>query len=150
MMMFGIIDPERRTYRHQIEAPDVNDALVQAGLTPGKVDHGVLFRLSTRGGIGYVVYEYGMFVPAARQHYFAVGDTLIAGRTVLYEFAENGRTIDLHPDWVIAPRWFSSVEEIEAAIEAGEVRRPQMAVNGEVLWQWPQPAPPDLAEKVTL
>jgi hypothetical protein len=130
-MRYVIIDPQHRTI-----LPGNFDSLRTAeqfaGLDPDKVDHGMLTRR-----IGYVVFEFGLFVPPVDQHYFAIGRQLIAGNAVLYGVDEAGESVDLMGSTIPDVRWFLGENDVEAAIEAGEIDRPQTAVNGCVMWQWP-------------
>lgn len=147
-MRYGILNPRARTLTYH-DANDPRTVYRQAGLRDLETDHGVLAPLPHRGGIGYVVYQYGFYVPPAQQFYCSITGTnaLIAGPAVLYEFAEGGATIDLD-DWKLEPIWFSGPEAVEEAIEAGSVSRPVIAINGEIVWAWPQPAPSDIAAQV--
>jgi hypothetical protein len=123
------------------------DALKNAGLTPGKVDHGTI-----RRGLAIVVDEYGLFVPPDQQRYFAIGRHLYAGpAAVLYGFDEQGETIDVdiqycrHGFHPLSPtrfgRWFDSIDEIEAAIAKGEIDRPVIGSSDQIIWKWPGPRP---------
>jgi hypothetical protein len=54
---------------------------------------------------------------------------------VLYAFDPAGETINLElPPPVM---FYKSHVEVEAAIQRGEIRRPEQSVNGVVFWQWP-------------
>jgi hypothetical protein len=130
-MKYVLINPVLRTATSGDYA-SLQDAEVAAGLDPGKVDHGMISR-----SIGYVVYEFGLFVPPAEQHYFAIGQTLIAGSAVLYGCDQFGESVDLMRSAIPDIRWFLGANDVEAAIEAREIARPQTAVNGSVMWQWP-------------
>lgn len=83
--------------------------------------------------------EFGLYEPADKQHYFAVEARLYAGNAVMYAFDVKGKTVDLEA--YPPPRWFSSTEAIEDAIQHGTVVRPVVSVNGTVLWRWPEPVP---------
>lgn len=143
-MRFGIVTPTAKTIRF-VNARSVREAVRMAGVDPDKTDHGVVVRGSDGGGIGVVVFEFGFYVPAERQQYFAMGDRLYAGPAVLYQFNEQGATVDLHGH--PPPMWLDTKESVEMAITLGFVPRPEIKVNGEVIWSWPQPAPPDLVEE---
>lgn len=145
-MKFGILDPEKLTFE-LVEAANGHAAYKLARLHPMKTDHGTLMRLPNAGLINYVCYEFAFFVPVTKQHYCAIGDRLIAGRAVIYQTNRHGYTIDLD-GWRITPTWFGSADQVETAIAAGVVNRPMLSVNGELLWQWPQRPPPDLAERM--
>lgn len=110
---------------------DLVDTEKSAGLDPYAVDHGVV-----APGIGIVVFEYGLFVEPQQQSYFAINGHLYAGCAALYGFDDEGETVDL--DKIPEIQWMDSVEHIEREIAAGRVKRPQIAVNGKVQWQWPQ------------
>ena len=130
-MKYVLVNPILRTATAGDYA-SLQDAEVAAGLDPGKVDHGMISR-----SIGYVVFEFGLFVPPAEQSYFAIGQTLIAGSAVLYGVNAWGESVNLHRSTIPDIRWFLGANDVEAAIEAREIIRPQTAVNGSVMWQWP-------------
>lgn len=117
-----------------IDAPEVPDALLMIGLTPGEVDHGMI-----APRIGYVVHQYGLFVPPADQSYCSVAGRLIAGPCLMYGVGEHGETIPLTKSIAPYVTFYLGVNDVEAAIARKEVRRPQMSVNGDVTWVWPQP-----------
>lgn len=146
-MKFAIIDPQAKAF-DRIEAADVVAAYREARLDPMRTDHGTLMLLENDHRVCYVVYEFGFFVPPPQQHYCAIGERLIAGRALLYEADRYGRTVNLDDAIGIDVTWFKSADEVEIAIAAGAVIRPELAVNGEVIWAWPQPAPPEFAERV--
>jgi hypothetical protein len=139
-MKFAIINPTAMTVRWA-EANEVWDLYPEAGLpSSGHVDHGIIAPY-----VAIVVYEFSLFVPPKEQRYFAIGRKLFGGPAILYGFSEEGITIDLpHMPQV----FFMTVAGIEDAIERGQIDRPTMAVNGEVIWQWPGPAPASVTEKV--
>jgi hypothetical protein len=133
MTRFVVVNPHKRTVE-SVEAASVRDAQNTVGL--GKVDHGVIVK-----GLGYCVDEFGLFVPPSEQKYFGVFGVLIAGPAVFYAYDEAGETLDLRRSEFPDVRFYLGVNDIEAAIERGEIERPFMAVNGIELWRWPQPAP---------
>jgi len=96
-------------------------ALKEAGLTPGKVDHGTVMP-----GLSIVVDEHSLFAPPDRQHYFAIDRRLYAGNALLYGSDKAGKTCDIDLDhcrkWYC--RWFDNADAVEAAIAAGEIDRP--------------------------
>ena len=117
-----------------VDCKTLHDAETLAGLNRNEVDHGTVKR-----GVGYVVYEFGHFMPVSEQHYFAMAGRLIAGNAVLYGYDELGKTIDLDQAPIVF--FFEDLGEIERAFGGGICQRPQLTVNGEVLWQWPDPPP---------
>jgi hypothetical protein len=128
-MKFGLIDAKKRTAK-------INDfgyfelALKAAGLTAGNVDFGQLSR-----HVHIVVWEYSLFAPVHKMHYFSVVKMLFGGNAVIFASDEGGNTIDLP---MLPPvTFFKDVEAVELAIDRGEVERPQTMVNGAVLWRWP-------------
>jgi len=136
-MKFLLIDPKARKL-HVGDFPELNDAKIAAGLNPREVDHGTVARR-----LSIVVYEFSLFVPPEEQFYFSLGDQLFAGSAVIYQTNSIGETVNFdktiltatfpNPGWL---RWYRSVNEIEAAISGGTLRRPQTAVNDTVLWSW--------------
>jgi len=132
-MKFGIVKPRTRE-GYTVECETLRDAELVAELDPGAVDHGVV-----ADGIGIVVYEFGLFVPPVDQSYFAIGGRLYAGNAVLYGFHEDGETADL----VRLPQisMLSDYRAVERAIAERRIVRPEMSVNGKVMWQWPSAAP---------
>lgn len=118
--------------------PAIRHAEMAAGLSPGHLDFGMFGR-----DMGYCVFEFGLFEPESIG-YCAIYKTLIAGNAVLFRVnPDNGETVDWHEDFggasVPPIRFFgSSQAEVERGISRGLVERPVMAVNGEVLWRWPE------------
>jgi hypothetical protein len=133
MSRFVVVNPRKRT-KEIIECDSIVDAQASVGLYG--VDHGVICH-----GLGYCVYEYGLFVPPLEQSYFGLGGHLIAGPAVFYGFDETGETVDLRLSEFPDVRFYLGINDVEAAIDRGEIERPFMAVNGVELWHWPQPAP---------
>jgi hypothetical protein len=113
------------------------------GLDPFKTDHGVIRRAGAVTGIGFVVFEFAFYVPASEQHYCGIGSRLIAGDAVLYGFRKDGKSVDLTDDdlQAVAVRWFNDVDEIETEIAAGTLVRPEITINKELIWRWPQATP---------
>jgi len=130
---FIIVDPAKRLVTGA-RFETLQDAERFAGLNPDEVDHG-----SHKRGIGYVVYEFGMFVPAREQFYFGLEGRLIAGPAVFYGYDQLGETCNLTE--IPEPVWFERVAQIEFAIKHGRIKRPEIRANGKLIWQWPQPAP---------
>ncbi len=128
-MKFAVINPKERTFKYA-DWIDFAAAKREAGL--GHVDHGVCAH-----GIGIVVSEFGLYEPTDKQSYFAIGAQLYAGNAVMYAFDAHGKSIDLitYPP----PRWFSSADAVEDAIQRRTVARPEVSMNGKVLWRWPEP-----------
>jgi hypothetical protein len=134
-MKYVIVNPKHRAWSTQ-DFPDIDTAKRAAGLDPGSIDHGMLAR-----SVGYCVYEFGLFVPPAEQSYFSIGKTLIAGPALFYGVGEAGETIDLMRSQLPTPFFYLGANDVEAHIQAGDILRPTMAFNGELIWKWPDPAP---------
>jgi hypothetical protein len=131
MMQFQIIDSDKASVR-SFKCASLNEAMVAAGLKPGQVDFGGVCE-----GVTVVVYEFGLYVPKEKCRYFSIGRQLFVGNGVLYGHDQRGETVDLpSPPPVIFYRDFSAVEQ---AIGWNQIDRPQISVNGTVLWRWPEP-----------
>jgi hypothetical protein len=133
MTQFQIIKPKTRE-AFEVQCEELHDAIRQAGLDPAATDHGMVMR-----SMGIVVYEFGLFDPPAEQSYFSLLGRLYAGNAVLYGVGPDGGTVDLKT--LAIPFWLPTVDDVEKAIAAGLCPRPQMSVNGDAFWNWPQPAP---------
>jgi hypothetical protein len=88
--------------------------------------------------MAYVVHEFGMFAPAAQQHYCGIAGHLIAGAAVLYGVGDEGETVDLMKSAVPDVDFFLGVNDVENAIHVGKVKRPVIRINGDLIWQWPR------------
>jgi len=132
-MKFGIVDPHaaRVEIVHAKEWPDVAKTL---GIESGQTDHGLIVR-DASGGLGMFCYEFGLFIK--EQRYFSVGRMLVGGAAVFYCFNDMGETVDLHEMPPII--FYRDAHEVERAIRAGDIERPKIAVNDNVLWRWPEP-----------
>src|SRR5262245_23390590 len=144
-MRFVLVDPRLRGARF-IQAKDIGAAITRAGLDRNETGHGIIAREQTRG-IGIFVHEFSLFVPVQRQVYFAIGRHLYAGNAVLYAFDYVGKTIDFALP-IPMLTFFGSALEVEEAIHRDLIDRPQLVLNGEVLWSWPAEAPPQFCEAV--
>ena len=140
MTRFITINPRKRKVE-AVSFDNIVQAIASVGLA--NVDHGVLAR-----GLGYCIYEFSLFVPPSEQHYCGLAGHLIAGPAVLYGFDQAGETVDLRLSEIPDVTFYLGVNDVEAAIDRGEVNRPFMAVNGVELWHWPQPAPEGMGGSV--
>lgn len=130
-ILYGLVDPKAKTVK--VEGFYSDDAALRAlGINPLATDSA---RCGRRRGI--IVAEYGMFVPPSEQHFFSIGPSLYAGNAVLYDFNERGMTVSYKAP--VSITWYENAQEVELSIGLGRIIRPQMAVNGEVLWTWPEP-----------
>ena len=114
-MKFMIVDAKARQLRLE-DHEEMDGALASADLKRGEIDHGVLLP-----GLGYVVYEYGMFTSPELQHYWGFGGRLIAGNAVLYHFNHRGETADVtdehHRQTVSMTEFFVDAQAVELAIQ---------------------------------
>jgi hypothetical protein len=131
-MRYLHIDPTAKTVK-PVFAISPHDAV--KGLHSGNVDHGVVYQTTERG-VGLFVYEYGLC--EGNGPYFELYGNLYSGDAVLYGFDHAGETIDMREDedFIIKPQWLADKVEVELAIAAGVVERPETRVNGAVIWSW--------------
>jgi hypothetical protein len=133
-MKLAIVRPREKII-NVVDVRDVDDAKVLAGLDRDQTDNGTLYM-----GLGYICHEHAMFVHP--QFYFAIGHTLMAGSVVLYAFDALGRTVDYNlPAHLWGGTFIGDEKAAEAAIRAGKVDRPRLAMGDDVHWQWPAPMP---------
>lgn len=141
-MKFIMIDAKNQSIE-QIEAEDFDAAKKHAGLDG--IDFGHL-----GNGMHIIVYEYGLCEDPNTQKFFSLGRALYAGNAVIFRVQndgteDSGKTIDvtdsdLHT--IIAnARFYDRVSEVLFCIKHGALDRPEMAINGEVIWRWPDPHP---------
>ena len=143
-MRFLTIEPDEMAIG-EIEAPNAGVAKV-AILGDIDVDHGVVD--GPKGGVSLaiIVDEYSL-LDTNDQKFFSIGDKLFAGKAVIYGFDGAGETVSIpeDDDRISASTvvFMKGVEEVEAAITSGRLPRPRAAINGEVIWEWNKPAPPE-------
>lgn len=134
-MRFLHIDPKAKTVK-PVEADGPSTAI--PSLTPFNTDHGLVSQDPDGGGISIIVYEYGLL--EGEGPYFAIGAQLYSGDAVLYAFDYAGETIDMPTkpprSMLLGPLWLADKAEVELAIAAGIVHRPQASINGLVTWEW--------------
>lgn len=127
---------EYSVHLHELET--FQEAVTAAGLNNGETDHGIVWRDPEGRGIAIVVHEFSLYVPPEEAHYFSMAGHLYSGNAVVYAFDQAGDTVDM-PEQPPPVTFYKSHKEVEAAIQRGSLTRPYMAVNDEVLWEWPQP-----------
>jgi len=136
MTRFVIIEPAA----HLLRVADIgvfDNAVIEAGLAVNETDHGMVDRHT-----GIVAYQYGMYEPPEHQDYFAVNGRLYAGNALIYGVDDQGHTVDVAEIDRLTPTFLHGKDEVERAISDGLVARPQLRVNGKLIWKWPdQPAP---------
>lgn len=142
MIRFAIIDPTAQLMRVR-EFESFEDAVRGAGLEYGAIDFGQITRRLT-----IVVGEFGLFEPMDTQRYFVINKRLFAGPAVLYAADDEGNTINISE--VPTLKFYAAGSAVEAAMKRGEIIRPEMAVNGEVIWQWPgeRPSPETITDRL--
>ena len=130
---FIIIDPVKREIRRM--RGTMEDAFADANIKRGNVDFGTLGNLRDLL-ISIVVFEFGLLQPPDQGHFFSIGEGLFAEGAVIFAADEEGETVSMKgiPDPPVT--FYRSHLEVEAAIARCEVKRPQTAVNGKVLWRW--------------
>ena len=136
MTRFVIIEPAAHLLR-TIDLGPFDHAVVNAGLNVDETDHGMIDRHT-----GVVVDQYGLLDPPERQDYFVINGHLYAGNAVIYGVDDEGSTVDVADADRLRPEFLHGRDEVERAISDGAVTRPELRVNGELIWKWPdQPAP---------
>jgi hypothetical protein len=128
-MKYVLIDPST-TRVEMVDLPAQCEAYAQVGLDVTNVDHTTVHR-----GVAIVVNGTGLLEPSTNQRYFQLGRQLYAGGAVLYGYdPPSGETIDM--PWVPEVLFFKNAQEVERAIAAGQVDRPQTLFNGQLIWEW--------------
>jgi hypothetical protein len=133
-MRFGLIIPP--SVRVQ-DCEDFESALRAVGLR--ETDHG-----NVSDVLAIAVHDTSLF-QGDRLKYYSVYGKLFAGNAVLYAFAPSGETVDVRQLPPIV--FYRDMAEVERAIDAGAVKRPQMAYGETVYWRWPDPPPSEEAQE---
>lgn len=132
MTQFILIDPENKNIR-LAEAPSWRDAALTIDLPSDECDHQSLGR-----EYGMFVYEWGLVKPRKTGLYWRLDKLLLNGPAVIYREIE-GKPADC-PSALAAVydyvEFLGSEADVEAAIVAGRVNRPQTKINGKVVWEW--------------
>lgn len=133
-MGFTVIFPDRKALE-VVSSDDIDVAYEAAGLQRGHVDFGTVRQLSNGYTLNIIVYEYGLMKPPEQGRYFSIDRYLYEGSAVLFLADETGETV---PCKVKVPvMFYRSHVEVEAAIQRGEINRPECLINGELIWRWP-------------
>lgn len=145
-MKFLTIDATNRTVQVSNHA-DLYAAMEAVGLKQGETDFGSVGAQEPAGG-GYsiVLYEFGLFSEPATTHYFELGGNLYAGNAVIFRYDRSGETADFPEGTTVIPRFMTGDEAI-LAVHDGNVRRPETSIDGDVIWQWPNPPPDDMPDR---
>jgi hypothetical protein len=139
MLSFIAIDPRNATVE-VVEAEDLREVYERVGLESTKVDHSTIARLPNDELICLVVDDLGMHKPVSEAKYWSIGAQLLEGGAVLYAADAMGETVSIRAKPPVM--FYRDAAEVEKAIAAGEVMRPEMSLNGEVVWRWPSPRRP--------
>ena len=141
MTIFAIVEPKLRRIRTG-DFTDYKAAVESTGLSTGELDFGTIARWRDGRTLSIIVYEYGLLKPDPKA-FFSLNGQLFNGNAVLFMADEEGETISLNPSIAkqLEPdcalfKWYANPSEVEAAIVAGEIVRPQSAVNGKIFWEW--------------
>ena len=132
-----VIDPRDRTIT-TLEVDAKAGPLHASIITPGKggVDHGQLMP-----GFHIIVNGFGLVGDGEDTGYFSLGRQLFNGAAVVYATDEAGETIDTDQEQLdlikAVAHFYGSTGEVEAAIASYRLQRPQMSINGKVVWRWP-------------
>jgi hypothetical protein len=130
-MKYVIVDPAKKTVQ-TVNVDTFETAKAIVGLK--MVDHGSLTK-----HLAYCVDEYGLYKDPRDQNYFSIGPILFAGGAVFYEVDDMGETINIKKEPPVM--FYRDASQVEHAITLKQVIRPTVAVNGDVLWRWPQKKP---------
>ena len=138
-MKFGLIKlPDVRI----IDVPGLDAALILAGIPRWTSDLGTV-----QDGLAIAVWEWSLFA-GGEINYFSIGKKLYGGNAVLFAYdKKTGRTVDLKG--LPAVCFYRDMREVERAIAANQVARPQIGFEGEVFWRWPQPGGREAAERAS-
>lgn len=140
-MNYIIINP--RTKRCGLAAYASFDAALRAAnLNPGEVDHGTVTPI-----LAIAVYQFGMLDPADSHKYFSLGGVLYAGSAVCYAVNGAGETVNATMHQLPPLIWYRDARAAELAMARGELTRPILAFNNDVIWQWPAPGGRAAAEE---
>jgi hypothetical protein len=136
MNKFVLIDPRDCTVE-MVEAEHLDELYERVGLRPNEVDFGCIYRSQTEGWtLNVIVDEFGLYVPLNQARYFSLGGQLLEGGAIIFKAERDGETSSMAA--VPPVMFYRSHVEVEAAIAKGEIARPEMRINGQLVWQWPQ------------
>jgi hypothetical protein len=120
-----------------VHAKSLDELYPEVGLKSGELDFACIYKSSSQGwSINIIVSEFGLYEPVEQAKYFSIGGQLLEGGAIIFRADESGETINM----VDAPpvMFYRSHEDVERAIAGGEIVRPQVLINKEVIWEWPQ------------
>jgi hypothetical protein len=141
MTIFAIVEPRLRCIRTG-DFADHYAACIDAGLNLGELDFGTLATWPDGRSLSIIVYEYGL-IKSDPEAYFGCEGHLYNGNAVIFQSDQEGNTVNISPN--LADHfenacthflWFKDPFEVEAAITAGKIARPQSSINGETFWKW--------------
>jgi hypothetical protein len=134
---YVLVRPKQRRIE-TVACANFQDAQRLAGLDPMQVDFGTISRDEYGAGVGIVVYELGLYEKPEKIGSFACGGQLYAGNAALFNYIAGGDSVSIrYPDDSPPITYLDSMTKVEQIIAKQLVVRPHMAVNGEMLWRWP-------------
>jgi hypothetical protein len=136
-MRFFIIDPADFSIR-EVHCEKLEEVLKQAGLEIMRTEFQTVYT-EERWGLQIAYYETGLLEPPNGQHrFFSIGPQLFAGSVVAFAFSRpEGDTMSIPKEIDLpAVMFYRSHLEVEAAIQRDEIERPQILINGSVVWEW--------------
>jgi hypothetical protein len=144
-LVFATVVPAQRRISF-VRANDIIDALALVGLTDmSKLDHGIV-QPATESEVGYSFACHSRAIfhnEGTVANLFAVATQLCAGDGIVYAHSLSERSVDCPENAPI--RFFASMQEVEAEIAAKTLNRPVLWMGNGVGWEWPQPAPAEMA-----
>lgn len=118
-------------------------ALESVGLTTGEVDWSGMGHTADKRHITLMAYEFGLRPDwnGGRQFkYCRIGRQMYAGNLVIFAADEMGENADMREgERVLLEKhieWLDDEDDCEVAIAEDRMDRPQMSVNGEIMWEW--------------
>lgn len=144
MTQYAVINPSKKTVE-LVQAEGMDAALMQAGLKSGEVDWGSIGRTTDKRTITIVAYEFGLRDDMAgdgwvEPNYTRIGRQMYAGNLLVMAADNMGEDADVTAKDVMTLKnhleWLPTRQDCEDAMSRGAMDRPQMSVNGQVLWQW--------------
>lgn len=137
MMRAILIDPHSETVS-EVEIHNAELDTLQEAIGADSIDFS-----SLGSGVKAVVDDLGLYRPGQRYWFFNLpgGLVMMAGKALLVSMAPDGEldglthkaTLD-YTRSIVA--WLGDRHGAEQAILSGRVKRPEIAVNGNVVWQW--------------
>jgi hypothetical protein len=139
MNKFVLIDPRDCTVK-LVALEDLSAGYDAVGLDRTNLDFTCIYKAPMeRWSLNIIVDDLGMYRPIEQAKYWSLGGQLLEGGAIIFKAEEGGETSSM--EMVPPVMFYRSHLEVEQAIARGEIARPQMSVNGEVVWRWPEARP---------